>query len=53
MNAQELTEVVDTQRIKINRLIKDVEYLTQEVEKLRMLVNDHDIDIKMLERRRS
>ena len=48
MNAKELTEIVNKQSNEIIELNGDVTYLKQEVEKLRMLMDDIKIDIQML-----
>lgn len=51
MDARELTKVVNEYGNKINVLEKQVEYLTQELNKVRLIVNDMQIDVKMLQRR--
>ena len=45
MDAKELTKVVNNQSDKINELEKQVKYLTQELEKQRLLMNDMKIDV--------
>lgn len=47
MNAEELTKKYNEQRVKVDQLTKTVEYLEQEVSKLRMIVDDMKIDIQM------
>lgn len=49
MNAQELTEVVNDHSDKLSKLCDDVYYLLAEVEKLRLLLEDLKIDVKMME----
>lgn len=51
MDAKELTKVVNNQSSEIRELNKQVEYLTQEVEKLRLLMGDLNYDVKDLQRR--
>ena len=48
MNAQELTKRYDYLNNDVYELKKQVEYLTQECEKLRRFYSDMQIDIKML-----
>ena len=45
MDAKELTLVVNNQSDKINELEKQVKYLTQELEKQRLLMDDMKIDV--------
>ena len=45
MDAKELTKVVNNQSDKINELEKQVKYLTQELEKQRLLMSDMQIDV--------
>ena len=45
MDAKELTLVVNNQSDKINELEKQVKYLTQELEKQRLLMSDMQIDV--------
>lgn len=47
MNAEELTKKYNEQRVKVDQLTKTVEYLEQEVSKLRMIVDDMKIDFQM------
>jgi phage shock protein A len=47
MNAEELTKKYYEQRVKVYELTKTVEYLEQEVSKLRMIVDDMKIDFQM------
>ena len=51
MDAKELTKVVNKHDTDIIELKKQVEYLTQEVEKLRLLMGDLNYDVKDLQRR--
>ena len=48
MDARELTKKVTEQDNKIFILEKKVEYLTQELEKQRLIMDDMSIDVKML-----
>lgn len=48
MDAKELTKKVQDQENRIFKLEKQVEYLTQEYEKQRLLMQDMSIDVKML-----
>ena len=52
MDARELTPIVEKNRDRIFLLEKQVENLTQETEKLRMIVNDMKIDLQMMQRSR-
>lgn len=52
MNAQELTEKYLKDHQRLSDLEKEVEYLKQEYEKQRMILNDALIDIKMLQSRK-
>jgi hypothetical protein len=52
MDARELTKKVTEQDNKIFILEKKVEYLTQELEKQRLIMDDMSIDVKMLTQRR-
>jgi phage shock protein A len=47
MNAEELTKKYNEQRVKVDQLTKTVEYLEQELSKLRMIVDDMKIDFQM------
>lgn len=49
MDARELTPIVEKNRDRIFLLEKQVEYLTQETEKLRILVDDMRIDLQMMQ----
>lgn len=53
MDAKELTKVVDRQSNTIAELKKQVEYLTQELEHQRIIINDMKIDVQMLQRARN
>jgi ABC-type phosphate transport system auxiliary subunit len=48
MDARELTVVVNNLKDQAYEIEKQVSYLTQEFEKLRLLVSDLQIDVKML-----
>jgi regulator of replication initiation timing len=48
MDARELTKTYNDLRNDVIELKKQVDYLTQENEKLRMIVEDLRIDIKMM-----
>ena len=52
MDARELTPIVEKNKDRIFLLERQVETLTQEVQKLRMIVDDMQIDVKMLQGRR-
>ena len=52
MNAQELTEKYFKNKYMIEDLDKRVEYLEQEYAKLRRIVEDMQIDIKMMQNMR-
>ena len=52
MDARELTKKVQEQESRIYHLEKEVEYLSQELQKQRLLLNDLDIDVHMLQNRR-
>lgn len=51
MDAKELTKAVDDYRNRTKDLEKKVDFLEQEVAKLRMLYDDMKYDVKALERR--
>ena len=51
MDARELTKKYNDLSNTVIELKKEVEYLTQENTKLRMIVEDLKIDVQMLERR--
>jgi len=48
MDARELTKKCIEQENRIFKLEKQVEYLVQEFEKQRLLIDDMKIDVKML-----
>lgn len=50
MDARELTDHVIKLEQKVADLIKRVEYLEQENQKIRLQLNDLDIDVAMLRR---
>lgn len=50
MDARELTKKVTEQENRIFVLEKQVEYLTQEFQKQRLIIDDMQIDVKMLQR---
>ena len=52
MDARELTKKVQDQENRIFVLEKEVSYLRDEVQKLRLLFNDLDMDVHMLQNRR-
>lgn len=52
MGARELTKEYTRLSNELFTTRKQVEYLTQELEKLRMLVDDMKIDVQMLSRQR-
>lgn len=52
MDARELTKKVTDQENRIFKLEKEVCYLQDELQKLRLLFNDLDIDVHMLQGRR-
>ena len=52
MDARELTKEYYQLSNELFTTRKQVEYLTQELEKLRMLVDDMKIDVQMLSRQR-
>ena len=52
MDARELTKKVQEQENRIFVLEKQVEYLTQEFQKQRLILDDMNIDIKMLQKGR-
>lgn len=49
MNAQELTEKYFKDHQQIYEMQKNIDYLLQENEKLRRMVEDLQIDVKMLQ----
>ena len=52
MDARELTKEYTRLSNELFTTKKQVEYLTQEMEKLRMLVDDMKIDVQMLSRQK-
>ena len=52
MDARELTKEYTRLSNDLFTTMKQVEYLTQEMEKMRMLVDDMKIDVKMMQRER-
>lgn len=50
MNALELTEKYYQQKAQIKNLQETVDYLEQEVKRLRMFYEDLKVDVQMLER---
>lgn len=52
MDAKELTKKVTEQENRIFVLEKQVEYLTQEFQKQRLILDDMSIDVKMLQKGR-
>ena len=52
MDARELTKEYIKLSNDLFTTMKQVEYLTQEMEKLRMLVDDMKIDVQMLSRQK-
>lgn len=50
MDAKELTEKYYKMKKTVDKLDKQVEYLTQEYEKQRMIMSDLQVDVKMLSR---
>lgn len=51
MNAQELTARYQADHQKLVEMEKTVGYMEQELQKLRMLMSDMEIDLKMLQRK--
>lgn len=52
MDAKELTKKYNEQHNQIRELTKQVEYLTQELEKQRLILDDMKIDVQMLQQSR-
>ena len=52
MDARELTERYHTMRAEISELKKTVDFLEQETQKLRRIVSDLQVDVKMMGGRR-
>ena len=51
MDAKELTKKVQDQENRIFKLEKQVDFLTQEYEKQRLLMDDLRIEVQMMQRR--
>ena len=51
MDAKELTKKVIDQENRIFILEKEISYLSDEVQKLRLLFNDLDMDVHMMQKR--
>ena len=51
MDARELTKKVTEQENRLYHLEKEVVFLREEVEKLRLLMGDIEIDVKMMQKR--
>ena len=51
MDARELTKKVTDQENRIYHLEKQVEFLTMEFEKQRLIMDDMKIDVQMMQRR--
>lgn len=51
MDAKELTKRCVDQENRIFKLEKDMAYLKEEVQKLRLLMGDIEIDVKMMQKR--
>ena len=49
MNAQELTKIVNRLTNEMPDIKKEVEFLKQDLEKIRRMVSDMEIDIKLFE----
>lgn len=49
MNAQELTVIVNDHSDKLVGILADIKYLLDEVEKMRLLLEDLKVDVKMME----
>ena len=50
-DAKELTKLMEDTRDRMRELEKQVEFLTQEFEKQRLLMDDLKIDVKMMQQR--
>lgn len=48
MDARELTKVVNELTGKVDEQSKQIRYLTDEMEKLRMMVKDMSVDVKQM-----
>lgn len=51
-DAKELTKLMEDTRDRVRVLEKQVEYLTQEFEKQRLLMDDMKVDVQMMQRAR-
>lgn len=51
-DARELTKLMEDTRDRVRELEKQVEYLTQELEKQRILMDDMKVDVQMMQRAR-
>lgn len=51
-DARELTKLMEDTRNRVNELEKQVEYLTQEYEKQRLIMDDMKVDVQMMQRAR-
>ena len=52
-DARELTKQMENTRERLSLAEKELEYLKQEFEKQRLIISDMQIDVKMLQNRRS
>ena len=51
-DAKELTKLMEDTRDQMKELEKQVEFLTQEFEKQRLLMDDLKVDVQMMQRAR-
>ena len=51
-DAKELTKLMEDTRDRVRELEKQVEYLTQEYEKQRLIMDDMKVDVQMMQRAR-
>ena len=51
-DAKELTKLMEDTRNRVRELEKQVEFLTQELEKQRILIDDMKVDVQMMQRAR-
>ena len=51
-DAKELTKLMEDTRNRVIELEKQSEYLTQELEKQRILMDDMKVDVQMMQRAR-
>lgn len=51
-DARELTKLMEDTRDRMKELEKQVEYLTQEFEKQRLIMDDMKVDVQMMQRAR-